>query len=112
MAERPDIESLTPSFKNLWLAYCDGKDRASSAAEALEALSGAWRGSWSTFDGRTLRDQLEGPIAALHGQDFDVEHWAVEWSICLEHECWTEYCDNYEPHAALATPSTEGGEHG
>lgn len=69
----------------------------------MGALGTAWRGDWSMFDGRTLRDQLDELSEALtEDVDFSWEHWLASWGICCVHKCWAEYCP-------LRIPGANGG---
>jgi len=69
-------------------------NNASAVADALDLLGAAWRGDWSDFDGRTLRNQLGELSAALTGDvPFDARQWAAANGICPERRSWAEHCD-------------------
>lgn len=72
------------------------------ALDALNVLGAAWRGDWSEFDGRTLRDQLYSWRAlmerALNGEmkDNEPEEWLKTEGICPRCASWREWCSNPE----------------
>jgi hypothetical protein len=64
-------------------------------AEALRLLGAAYRGDWSNFDGRTLRDQLDELSEYLRdpSKPFDLTDWAISGqNICPVSRSWLEYC--------------------
>ncbi len=61
-------------------------------AMALDALAGAYRGDWSTFDGRTLRDQLQVLSTALTTGEFYLGDWARSEDLCLTCHSWLYHC--------------------
>lgn len=69
-------------------------------AHALRLLGQAYRGDWSDFDGRTLRDELnelaDALDKALAGEEFDLERWQIRLAICGECWCWFENCPGHE----------------
>jgi hypothetical protein len=67
--------------------------KVEAVAEALEALGSAYRGDWSDFDGRSLRDELGALATVLRSPEpFDLERWyASEW-ICPVRKSWAEFC--------------------
>ena len=62
------------------------------ALDALAAVGQSWRGDWSDFDGRTLRDQLNSWIATVRLADADWKAWLDGWGICPECHSFTEHC--------------------
>lgn len=72
------------------------EERIQEVQTAMNLLGSAWRGDWTTFDGRTLRSQLDELSVALSGvpRTFDGAIWAQEWNICSEHECWMRNCED------------------
>jgi hypothetical protein len=66
---------------------------------AMAALGAAWRGDWSSFDGRVLRSQLEYLadlfVKAERGEDLrgDLASFYAINEICPSCCSWTEYCD-------------------
>jgi hypothetical protein len=81
--------------------------RANQIREALDALSAvgsAWRGDWSNFDGRTLRDQIDGwrrlMERAMAGEceSGEADAWLNVQGICPL--CgWREYCFAPDDHS-------------
>jgi hypothetical protein len=74
-------------------------DGVRQALDHLTALSLCWRGDWSEFDGRTLRDQVEDVRAiieaAIAGEDVTerIQRDRIGNSMCPE--CrghWADYC--------------------
>lgn len=65
-------------------------------AEAMRLLGSAYRGDWSDFDGRTLRDELNELSEHLsddgRGTPFDLEDWAFNTNICPTARSWTQHC--------------------
>lgn len=59
---------------------------------ALNALAAAWRGDWSLFDGRTLRDQL-GEIGEVLDGKLTAEQFCQMREICVNGCGWLGYCD-------------------
>jgi hypothetical protein len=72
---------------------------AEKVAGAMEALGQAWRGDWSFFDGRTLRNQMEELAkmvrAASAGEPMTgpVASFIAVNGICTRCGSWLEYCD-------------------
>ena len=62
--------------------------------DAIHGLAQAWRGDWSDFDGRTLRDQLIVLRDALEedAPRFLSEDFLLVAGICPTHHCWTDHC--------------------
>lgn len=58
--------------------------------KCLQALGSAWRGDWSDFDGRTLRDQLKEISQVLYGS-VTYEEFCENWSIDPDKHEWTRY---------------------
>jgi hypothetical protein len=73
-----------------------------TADDALSVLGSAWRGDWSEFDGRTLRDQLDSWIGMKDRGD-DPEAWLRSWGVCPVCRSWRDYCDERETHWPVAS---------
>lgn len=74
------------------------EQQESLASGKLDALAGAWRGSWHGFDGRTLRRQLES--ARCHEESH--EEFTNTWGICRTCGQWSyEIC-------SCPTPARQG----
>lgn len=74
-------------------------NNTTEVATALHALGQAYRGDWSSVDGRTIRDQLDDLANALAGDTlFDAAAWAAGW-LCIECQTWPEHCDCAEVSA-------------
>lgn len=69
----------------------DAKSQA--IARALTSLGSAYRGDWSDFDGRTLKDQL-GAIASRlsDGDPFDADLFLASCGVCPQTNQWVEHC--------------------
>lgn len=84
------------------------------ALDHLTALGGCWRGDWSDFDGRTLRDQLDDlrPIieAAAAGEDV-TERIAADRignGMCpTGGGHWRHYCADYGCNVVSAAASRQ-----
>lgn len=73
----------------------------------LVNLGGAWRGDWSGFDGRTLRDEMDEASAllcrAVRGENVlsDLARYRREHGLCPQGGShWTTYCADYGCAAA------------
>jgi hypothetical protein len=73
------------------------KGRVAQVQDAMTALAGAWRGDWTSFDGRTLEDQLDDLNTALDNKlEFDFEVWCEANGICAPCNCWLEQCRGHK----------------
>ena len=63
------------------------------AKKCLTALGSAWRGSWSDFDGRTLRSQLNEIINVLDGEETYLKFCEIN-DIHPTQKCWNEYAND------------------
>lgn len=70
-------------------------DNREAVVSAMHALGAAWRGDWSDFDGRTLRDQLGVLEDALrpNAPATTARALGLALGICVEHgahdsDCW------------------------
>ena len=65
-----------------------------AVADAMNALGSAWRGDWSFFDGRQLRDELGDLSMWLTSPEPKTyEEMCLVLGVCPESRCWPEYCD-------------------
>lgn len=66
--------------------------------KALQGISTRWRSDWSSFDGRTLRDQLAPLIEALNegSAPFIAKEYLESWGICptcgYSVRRWDKFC--------------------
>ena len=58
------------------------------AKACLTALGAAWRGDWSDFDGRTLRDQLDDIQGVLSGGG-NAAMFCAQHGIATDGSGWT-----------------------
>ena len=56
--------------------------------DALLLLGQAWRGDWSDFDGRTLRDQLNSWGTECNTGKITPIEWLWSCGVCHIHKQW------------------------
>lgn len=75
--------------------------------EALAALNGlaeAWRGDWSGFDGRTLRNEIHEwetlfrRALAGEAEPGEAADWLRSEGVCPVCGCWWDYCSEPPEH--------------
>lgn len=72
----------------------DDRTNSDKVAEALVILGEAYRGDWSNFDGRTLRDELyDLSKALLSNESFDLEVWYKTEYLCPHCQSFLEHCE-------------------
>lgn len=63
--------------------------------DLLIELGGCWRGDWSDFDGRTLRDQLDDWVGMKETKK-EFTEFRKRWGMCSHgNGHWAEYCASY-----------------
>ena len=64
------------------------KEEQTYQEKACKAIAAAWRGCWSDFDGRSLRDQIDEAFT-VETQN-DLIFFLERWGICHKCNSWEE----------------------
>lgn len=83
-------------------------DENEGALTALQHLGWAWRGDWSNFDGRMLRDEIDSWVAMFRegATPEAVSDWRASCGLCQTEGHWTYHCGE----DCLAGAPVEDGE--